>query len=755
MSDQGSITLTIDGQHVSCPPGSTVLQAADSAGIDIPRLCAWPTIKPLGGCRLCLVEVEGLRGYPAACTQPAAAGAVVRTQSAALTRLRRSTLALLLSKHPTGCLLCLHDDDCIHHHGCHSRRSGAVTGCRFCPNDQQCELQKLVDALGVDSLPFPVQYRGLPVDRRNPFIDFDPNLCVLCGRCARVCDEVRGAAAIALVDRGEHTVVSTAGDQPWAATTCQFCGACVDACPTGSLSERVNKWVGVADAGGQTTCAFCPLGCGLELRSREGQLIGSRALVPEQICSQGRFAPVETVLPQGRVLQPRINRDGRSVEVDWETALAHAVEGLREAGSVALYASRDLTSESLHAVVELGRRVFSSEQVLSDADWPAGLDPARIATWDELAAADVVLSVSTALRYSHTPVLLAMRAATDRGASLVTIEPFGHDAATRAAVDVRPLPGDEGAVLRAITARLGAPDDTAEGAIAGLLDTDRGKVIVCGSGLLHAAGEPLAAVLALAEATGARLLPLLAGANPRGVHQILGATTPPVWGEHQPDALVSFGRPPGAERPGAGFWVCWAYADDPLLQQADVVLPATVFAEEGGSFVDVYGRTRDVPRVLAPPAEARSAQWVCDQLAARLDTRPQPAATVPTVRATTAAPLVESLLVWRDASAFSYLGEPTSRRVPGLRPLAAERLLRLNPRDAAEHGLHEGGRVRIVGAGGAYEARVRLALDLPPGLARLAVPPTDEVLPGGAPLAAILGPNPSPVRLEPVAPAGA
>ncbi|NUQ01190.1 MAG: (2Fe-2S)-binding protein, partial [Armatimonadetes bacterium] len=276
--------LTIDGLEVSFEPGMSILQAAAAAGIDIPNLCAHPHLRPFGRCRLCLVEVEGLRGYPSACTTPATAGAVVRTESPELTALRRGALELVLTEHPTGCLLCGHQDDCLEHHGCHSRRSGTVTGCRFCPNDQQCELQDMVERLGITDLDLEVSYRGLPVDRRDPFFDRDYNLCILCARCVRACDERRDAQAVALTFRGPRALVGTAYNRRLLETECQFCGECVDLCPTGALAERVNKWVGVPTAAVTTTCPFCSLGCQLEMRVREGQIIGARPVGDEQLC---------------------------------------------------------------------------------------------------------------------------------------------------------------------------------------------------------------------------------------------------------------------------------------------------------------------------------------------------------------------------------------------------------------------------------------------------------------------------------------
>ncbi len=384
-------TLTIDGRAVAFEPGQTVLQAAEAAGLEIPNLCAYPTIKPFGRCRLCIVAIEGVRGYPSACTTPCTPGMVVVTESDELLALRRDALALVLTEHPTGCLLCGHQDDCIDHHGCHSRRSGAVTGCRFCPKDQQCELQDMVQRLGVETIDYPVRYKGLPIDHRDPFFDRDYNLCILCARCVRVCDERRGAQTISLLFRGPHAQVGTAYDRTLFDSGCQFCGECVDVCPTGSLAERVNKWVGVPDRRTATTCGFCVLGCEVELRSLDNQIVGARPL-GDALCSVGRFAPVETAVAEGRLLEPHVRRRGRLVPADWDEALDAAAAGLKGAGATALFASGDLLDEDLDAIAALGNTMGSP--AASDAAWhgPSG----GVA---DVATARRILVIGAQLRY--------------------------------------------------------------------------------------------------------------------------------------------------------------------------------------------------------------------------------------------------------------------------------------------------------------------------------------------------------------------
>jgi formate dehydrogenase beta subunit len=237
MSMADKIHLMIDGKSVTVEKGATVLQAAQYAGIYIPTLCYHPDLQPYGGCRLCIVEIENMRGLPTACTTPAAEGMKVTTKSAQLQELRRTFLQLILTEHPNACLTCHRRERCGPYDIC--LRNVAVTErCVNCPSNRQCELQNLVDYIGIEEVTLPYHYKNLPVDfTREPLIQRDYNLCVLCGRCVQVCTDVRGIGAIGFSRRGYDTVVGTAFDRPLQDSGCRFCGACVEVCPTGALMD--------------------------------------------------------------------------------------------------------------------------------------------------------------------------------------------------------------------------------------------------------------------------------------------------------------------------------------------------------------------------------------------------------------------------------------------------------------------------------------------------------------------------------------
>jgi formate dehydrogenase (NADP+) beta subunit len=282
------LKLTIDGKEVEIEKGATVLQAAQAAGVYIPTLCYHPDLLPYGGCRLCIVEIENMRGLPTSCTTPAAEGMKVSTGTAQLQELRRAFLQLILTEHPHACLNCERRERCGPNDIC-LRNVAVNERCVTCPRNQHCELQKLADYIGVDEVTLPYKYKELPVDfEREPLIRRDYNLCILCGRCVQMCAEVRGIGAIGFQNRGFDTTVGTAFDRPLQDSGCRFCGACVEVCPTGALTDSAaayhpeKEWESVA-----VPCKnACPAGINVPLYvylAGEGKFQESLAIVREKV----------------------------------------------------------------------------------------------------------------------------------------------------------------------------------------------------------------------------------------------------------------------------------------------------------------------------------------------------------------------------------------------------------------------------------------------------------------------------------------
>ncbi len=360
------ITLTINGQQVTATKGMTVLEAAQEAGIYIPTLCHHPDLEPYGGCRLCVVEIENVRGLPTACTTPATDGMVVTTESAAINGVRRTSLELLLANHPCDCLECHRRDRCGPFDIC--LRHVAVTDrCVVCPANGNCELQQVVDYLGMRQLQVTKDTTKVPVDTTNPFFDLDRNRCILCGRCTRTCQEITGVGAIDMSYRGYAMKVATFGDMPLFDSICRSCGECMVRCPVGAL---IPKTTYLAEKEVKTICPYCGVGCQMYLDIANDRIVGVRG--DEEgpankglLCAKGRFGIAEFVHHSERLTTPLIKRNGHFEEASWEEALDLVASRLGNypGDQVAVISSAKCTNEDNYVAQKFARVVLGTNNV--------------------------------------------------------------------------------------------------------------------------------------------------------------------------------------------------------------------------------------------------------------------------------------------------------------------------------------------------------------------------------------------------------
>ena len=635
--------MEIDHREISFPEGATVLRAAELNGVYIPSLCSHKDLTPFGGCRMCIVEIEGMRGYPLSCSTIAAEGMKVLTDTVTLREMRKEILQLILSEHPSSCLVCGQKDECRENQYT-IRKVGVTTGCRYCPNDGQCELQDVVERMGVTDIEYPIYYRGYEVEHDDPFFDRDYNICILCGRCVRMCQEVRGTGVLAFKYRGPQAQVGPAFGKSHTEAGCEFCGACVSVCPTGSLADKGSKWDGEPDGFEVSTCPFCGIGCQVELYHKDGRLSKVRPnLDPEindgQLCVRGRFCLPEATHHHERAKKPMLRRGKYFREVTWEESMdevARRLNGLKEADFL-MVASGDLTNEGLYTAQKFVRTCLNLNGIDSTArdSLPGGLG-----LWTRLFSlpismkrireADSIIAVDLDSRFYFSVTGVEIRHALKQGANLVTIDPRDSNLARYTNYWLRPAPGREGALLNAIVQninkksrgfgdiarRTGVDRGVLEEAV-GALSSGKNLAVVIGPTVFEygANAELIDALLKLARRKNTTSMPLYNGANTRGALELgaMGEILPGVArakgkgmsladvieGRAKPKVIYLVGDVPFFERPDCEYVVAQGSYYPPFA--VDAFLPAASFAEAEGTLTNVEGRVQKLVTIESPP----------------------------------------------------------------------------------------------------------------------------------------------------------
>jgi formate dehydrogenase alpha subunit len=668
----------IDGKEFEAKGGMTILEVARENGIYIPSLCDHPRLSPFTGCRLCLVEVKGRKGYVPSCGTYIENGMEVKTDAPELQKLRREIAELILSEHPNACLICSEKKNCDEYKST-IRKVGETTGCVLCPNNGRCDLQDVVEALKIDKIRFPSLYRNIEIKRGDPFFDRNYNLCILCGRCVRVCHELRGASAIAFVFRGPQTVVGTVLDKPLLESGCQFCGACVDVCPTGSLTERAVRYEGVPDARAKTICPLCSVGCELEVELKGGRLLSSRpaengAVNKGQACVKGRFLIRDLVDSSRRALKPLIRKNEELEEANWEEALDFVASHLKKykGEEIALVSSPQLSCEENYLFHKFTRDVLKSGNidsalrlsplaVFGEKAQRAGLEPDFNFKVDDIGQAKAILLAGADLALSHPIVWLEVLKAAQEGARLVVISPFELSSNRFSSIWLRIKPGAELFVLGFLSKILleGQKDESLPKVqgfasfqkslemldltrifeMTGIKEQELRRaasllgakplVFLFGPGLNQHpwTSQNLASLWNLSLQTKASLFPLASENNLRGTFEIGKNFSRDGLNFNQIIQAASSGRLkalylagpfPELRNASLDFLVIQDSYRNSNLEKADAVLPAATFAENEGTFVNLEGRIQKFEKVIEPFGEAKPDWWIISQLAMRM-----------------------------------------------------------------------------------------------------------------------------------------
>ena len=502
------IKISLDGRELEAAEGAPLVEVIKNSGTFISNLCYIDGRPPYAGCRTCLVEIDGARGFQLSCTSRVTDGMVVRTEGRELFQTRQAVLSLILSYHSDRCLTCHRVVKCKPGDTC--LRDGVVTHrCLTCSKNYRCELQTTCEMLEMAGYePWDGDGRTYynieqpEPDQANPFLEFDPQMCIICTRCVRACDEIRHTGAITLAGRGPSTRIAFGADGPVHESNCDFCGSCIDVCPTATLMEHPNKWSATqTERWTATTCTQCSVGCSISLGSKKGRGVivrpdtAANPVSGDQLCVRGRFH-YDAVKNGERLQTPLIRRNaqtgGRSAggqeAATWDEALeftAARIAQVREEhgpDAVGFLGSPLASNEENYLVSKIARAIVGTNNVDSSAGGVlrAAAESLRAAFGSEVLPADMtrlgrsktILVIADDLESTHNVAALRIKDAVVReNARLVVVSARRGEVNDFAEVWVRPAPGEEAAAVAALASaveeakgvggeKVAAPDGT-------------------------------------------------------------------------------------------------------------------------------------------------------------------------------------------------------------------------------------------------------------------------------------------------------
>ncbi len=630
------VNITIDGKTVQVPEGTTVLRAAEMAGVTIPTLCDHKELIPYGGCRLCVVEVEGARTLQPSCTLPASNNMVVHTDTQKVLDARKFVLTLIFSERNHFCMYC------------------QVSG-------GDCELQNAAYHEGMTHWPLQPNYQGYPMDASNPYIIMENNRCILCRRCVRACGELVGNFTLGFEDRGASSNLVADFGVPLGESTCISCGTCVQICPTGAIIDRQSAYHGRDTQVEHTDsiCTACSVGCGIEVLTRDNHLVRvdgdwDAPVNGGVLCKTGRFLPLDE--NRERITTPLVRKNGTLKAATWDEAVGVAADQLKalagkHGSGVAAAVSTRLSAEALNLFKQVFVNGVHSDMVTIlenglSFNLAKKLGQPYEGKFDALKSADCILTAGVDLTKEHEVAGFFVKRILPDGAKLVVVneQATGLDHLADSVLHIGNagiqdvLEGLLAAVIQSgsakttiqtkrslvdISTKTGIPADEYL-KTASLLTSAHHPAIIFGGELDQAA---VAILVDLARATGAQdeghsaLISTKGQANSVAAAQYQLNHSFKVNG-HQA-AFIAMGEDKPSQKlvqvlEKTPFLAVQATYVSQLTARADVVFPVAGWAEEDGHFVNMEGRVQAAHKSITPPADVWSNEAVLKAIAARL-----------------------------------------------------------------------------------------------------------------------------------------
>ncbi|MGB9720935.1 MAG: 2Fe-2S iron-sulfur cluster-binding protein [bacterium] len=681
------IELVINGKKLAAKRGDTVLEVCRREGIYIPTLCYQENLSAYGGCRLCIVEVEGNPRPMTACTLPVQEGMIVKTDTPLLRELRKFTLQLILSEHPYSCLICDKTKDCANYMEC-IEKEPITFGCKYCSRNGDCELQKLIEEFGIKDVPYPFHYRNIPVEDYDPFFERDYNLCILCGRCVRACAELRQAYVIDFHHRGPKTLVGTPFNSPHTDAYCQFCGACVDACPTGAMRERYGKYLGNCVKEVRTHCMLCSIGCSIVVKLNGNGIIGTKP-DKEPLCVRGRFGIAQLVNHPRRITSPLLKKDGRIVEVGWDEALDYAAKLLKEyQGKTGIVFSCDLTIETINSL-DTTAEIMGVEEFGAEISTARNFDEICLDKRDKKIA---LIVLNTDLIDDFSVFLLRLRKFFNENPAVIVIDPIRTKIAEQADLWLRIEPGKEWELLDLLLFSQNT-ENFANIRKQHIIEARRLLVHRDICILYNPNNLPYYGIKG-----EFKCFPLVSSLNYTFLTRANLPRANDIFDNDKIECLYLIGANiPKAKKYGK------VIVQDCFLPNFDfdLFLPAATFLETDGSFVDITGKEKRLQKVIEPINNSRPDDWIIKNITERIDFEMTKRDGFCSSKSKTKIKEVVSdsaypfYLIVRE-NGYRFRNKALSEILTGFRRIRSDRCLWMNPEDARKLRVENGNKVKIV-----------------------------------------------------------